>query len=130
MYFAVPRRYNSTGRERPCRGRASAVQAGLGRWDQMLRIATFATAAAKHGGRAGAARRRTPRLAGDGDRNDTPHPSPAMPDHRSHRGPHPEDAGLFAPAVHPTLRSAVADLSWLLTRGYADPSALKLVGDR
>ena len=53
-----------------------------------------------------------------------------MPDHRTHRGPHPEDARLFAPALHPTLRSAVADVSWLLTRGYAAPSALKLVGDR
>ncbi|HEX8913615.1 MAG TPA: DUF434 domain-containing protein [Humisphaera sp.] len=53
-----------------------------------------------------------------------------MPDHRRHRGPHPEDVRLFAPAAHATLRAAVADLSWLLSRGYADPSALKLVGDR
>lgn len=28
------------------------------------------------------------------------------------------------------MREAVSDLSWLLTRGYADRSALKLVGDR
>jgi hypothetical protein len=28
------------------------------------------------------------------------------------------------------MRQAVADLSWLLGRGYAEPSALKLVGDR
>jgi len=28
------------------------------------------------------------------------------------------------------LRQAVTDLSWLLSRGYADKSALKLVGDR
>lgn len=28
------------------------------------------------------------------------------------------------------LTKAVADLSWLRTRGYAEPSALKLVGDR
>jgi hypothetical protein len=28
------------------------------------------------------------------------------------------------------LRAAVADLSWLRTRGYAEPSALKIVGDR
>jgi hypothetical protein len=28
------------------------------------------------------------------------------------------------------LRTAVADLSWLLSRGYAEPSALKIVGDR
>lgn len=30
----------------------------------------------------------------------------------------------------PTLREAVADLGWLLGRGYVDPSATKLVGDR
>ena len=53
-----------------------------------------------------------------------------MPDTRRHRGPHPEDAELFAPAVWPALRAAVADLSWLLSRGYAENSALKLVGDR
>jgi hypothetical protein len=28
------------------------------------------------------------------------------------------------------LRAAVSDLSWLLTRGYAMPSSLKIVGDR
>src|SRR5262245_1550076 len=53
-----------------------------------------------------------------------------MPDKRHHRGPHPEDARLFAPDTWPALRSAVAELSWLLSRGYAEPSALKLVGDR
>lgn len=53
-----------------------------------------------------------------------------MPDKRTHRGPHPEDAKLFAPPIWPTLRKAVADLSWLLSGGYADTSALKLVGDR
>ena len=53
-----------------------------------------------------------------------------MPDTRSHRGPHPEDDRLFAPAVRPRLVEAVADLCWLLSRGYATPSALKLVGDR
>ncbi len=37
---------------------------------------------------------------------------------------------MFAPAVWPALRAAVADLSWLLSRGYAENSALKLVGDR
>lgn len=30
----------------------------------------------------------------------------------------------------PVLRTAVAELSWLLGRGYATPSAVKLVGDR
>ena len=53
-----------------------------------------------------------------------------MPDRRSHRGPHPEDASLFAPAVLPRLVEATADLSWLLTRGYSGVGALKLVGDR
>ena len=53
-----------------------------------------------------------------------------MPDARRHRGAHPEDHVRFAPASRDPLRAAVAELSWLLTRGYADPSALKLVGDR
>lgn len=53
-----------------------------------------------------------------------------MPDRRKHRGPHPEDARLFAPAAWPALRQATADLCWLLSRGYSDHSALKLVGDR
>jgi len=53
-----------------------------------------------------------------------------MPDRRQHRGPHPSDAKLFAPARIPILREAVRDLSWLLSRGYAEKSALKLVGDR
>jgi hypothetical protein len=37
---------------------------------------------------------------------------------------------LFAPALLPRLREAVADFSLLLTKGYAEKSALKLVGDR
>jgi len=53
-----------------------------------------------------------------------------VPDRRKHRGPHPEDDRLFAPAVRPALRAAVADLHWLLGRGYAGKSGLKLVGDR
>ncbi len=52
-----------------------------------------------------------------------------MPDTREHRGPHPDDAELFAPALLPLLREAVADFSLLLTKGYANKSALKLVGD-
>lgn len=47
-----------------------------------------------------------------------------------HRGPHPEDAKLFAEEHWPRLREATGDLSWLLSRGYAGESALKLVGDR
>lgn len=46
------------------------------------------------------------------------------------RGPHQADATLFSAAIVPTLREAVADLGWLLGRGYVDPSATKLVGDR
>lgn len=46
------------------------------------------------------------------------------------RGPHQADATLFAADALPSLRDAVADLSWLLGRGYVDPSATKLVGDR
>jgi hypothetical protein len=47
-----------------------------------------------------------------------------------HRGRHPGDDRLFAAKELPALRAATADLSWLLTHGYAEPSALKLVGDR
>lgn len=53
-----------------------------------------------------------------------------MADNRRHRGPHPADAELFAPSTWPTLRAAVHDLSWLLTRGYARVSALEIVGNR
>jgi hypothetical protein len=53
-----------------------------------------------------------------------------MPDARRHRGPHPHDQELFASETHAALREAVGHLSWLRTRGYAEPSALKLVGDR
>jgi hypothetical protein len=53
-----------------------------------------------------------------------------VPDTRSHRGPHPQDGELFAESVWPALGEAVADLSWLLSHGYAINSALKLVGDR
>ena len=46
------------------------------------------------------------------------------------RGPHPSDAELFSPTAVPHLRRACAELSWLLGRGYAERSALALVGDR
>jgi hypothetical protein len=52
------------------------------------------------------------------------------PDIRKHRGAHPEDKKLFAAEQLPVLRSAVSELSWLLTRGYSLKGALKLVGDR
>jgi len=53
-----------------------------------------------------------------------------MPDKRIHRGPHPSDAKLFAPAAIRLIQSACQDFSLLLTKGYAEKSALKLVGDR
>jgi hypothetical protein len=53
-----------------------------------------------------------------------------MPDKRIHRGPHPDDAKLFAPAAIANLKLALADFSLLLTKGYAGKSALKLVGDK
>ena len=53
-----------------------------------------------------------------------------MPDKRSHRGPHPADGKLFASKAIPDLQSATADFSLLLSKGYAEKSALKLVGDK
>jgi hypothetical protein len=53
-----------------------------------------------------------------------------VPDTRSHRGADPRDNDAFAASALPALRSAVFELSWLLDRGYAIVSALKLVGDR
>jgi len=53
-----------------------------------------------------------------------------MPDKRTHRGPHPDDAKLFAPAAIANLKLALADFSLLLTKGYAGKSSLKLVGDK
>jgi hypothetical protein len=51
-------------------------------------------------------------------------------DKQQHRGAHPEDQRLFADAWLPTLRTATAELSWLLSRDYPITAALKLVGDR
>lgn len=53
-----------------------------------------------------------------------------MPDKRTHRGPHPADEILFALGAISNLRLALSDFSLLLTKGYAEKSALKLVGDR
>jgi len=53
-----------------------------------------------------------------------------MPDKRTHRGPHPADEKLFAENKIGDLRAALRDFSLLLTKGYAEKSALKLVGDR
>ncbi|HEY3754613.1 MAG TPA: DUF434 domain-containing protein [Opitutaceae bacterium] len=41
-----------------------------------------------------------------------------------------EDAALFSPDVQPLLRDAVTHLCWLLSRGYAPNTAIKIVGDR
>jgi hypothetical protein len=53
-----------------------------------------------------------------------------MPDKRTHRGPHPADEKLFAAGAISNLLEAITDFSLLLTKGYAEKSALKLVGDR
>ncbi|MEO6004266.1 MAG: DUF434 domain-containing protein [Opitutus sp.] len=53
-----------------------------------------------------------------------------MPNTRQHRGPHPDDAQLFAPEQVPSLRQAAAELCWLLDRGYALRSAVALTGNR
>jgi hypothetical protein len=53
-----------------------------------------------------------------------------MPQHQRHRGKNPRDVALFSAEQLPRLRDAVADYSFLLTRGYAEKSALQLVGNR
>jgi len=72
-------------------------------------------------------------LCNQGSLTKSPHNGPGdndLPDHRKHRGPHPEDQKLFATEQLPSLRGATNDLSWLLTRDYPSTSALKIVGDR
>ena len=49
---------------------------------------------------------------------------------RRHRGPAPEDALFDDPERLGRLREAVADLSWLLRRGYSPKAAAELVGNR
>lgn len=46
------------------------------------------------------------------------------------RGPSQADATLFGDSQLPSLRRGVADLGWLYGRGYVDPSAVDLVGNR
>jgi hypothetical protein len=53
-----------------------------------------------------------------------------VPDTRKHRGPGPQDPTYFGAGFCADLKAAVSDLSWLFSRGYAQASALKLVGDR
>ena len=52
-----------------------------------------------------------------------------MPDRRRHRGAHPEDARLFAEDRLTSMRWAMEEYTWLLSRKYGDRSALKIVGD-
>ncbi|MEM1452273.1 MAG: DUF434 domain-containing protein [Planctomycetota bacterium] len=53
-----------------------------------------------------------------------------MPDHRRHRSHAPGDPDHFSEENLPRLAEAFEHFVWLLDRGYADPSSLKLVGDR
>lgn len=53
-----------------------------------------------------------------------------MPSNQKHRGQHPQDAQLFGEKKRADLQQSVVELSWLLSRGYADKSSVKLVGDR
>jgi hypothetical protein len=48
----------------------------------------------------------------------------------SHRGPDPRDASAFDRESLPALRAAAGDYTWLLSKGYAPASSLKLTGDR
>ncbi len=53
-----------------------------------------------------------------------------MPDRRKHRGAHPNDRKLFSEEWLPEIREALADLSWLRSRGYSENASLRLVGNR
>ncbi len=53
-----------------------------------------------------------------------------MPDKRRQRGPHPRDSRDFSLAGVATLRTAVKELSTLLSWGYSHKAAVTLVGDR
>ncbi|MDX1905842.1 MAG: DUF434 domain-containing protein [Bacteroidia bacterium] len=53
-----------------------------------------------------------------------------MSNHQKHRGQHSNDQRLFSDTWMPVLNEAVADLSWMLSKGYPDTASLKLVGDR
>jgi hypothetical protein len=53
-----------------------------------------------------------------------------MKNHQLHRGRHQSDTKLFDTPAIAHLRVALAELCWLLSRGYTETAALKLVGDR
>ncbi len=46
------------------------------------------------------------------------------------RGKQPNDDKWFGPRWHPVFKQAVDDLCYLYTRGYAENSAIQVVGDR
>ncbi len=52
-----------------------------------------------------------------------------MSDRRRHRGPNPLDEEMFHARHLDRLKGATDDLCWLLSRGSAQKSSLKLVGD-
>ncbi|MEM7375496.1 MAG: DUF434 domain-containing protein [Bacteroidota bacterium] len=49
---------------------------------------------------------------------------------QKHRGQHSNDPKLFTDKWIRVLNEAVADLSWLWSRGYAEKSSITIVGDR
>tara|TARA_R110002073_G_scaffold303128_2_gene471220 strand:- start:3806 stop:4513 length:708 start_codon:yes stop_codon:yes gene_type:complete len=53
-----------------------------------------------------------------------------MKNQQQHRGRHQSDTALFDAEALTHLRVALDELCWLLSRGYTETSALKLVGDR
>jgi hypothetical protein len=53
-----------------------------------------------------------------------------MPERRNHRGAHPDDHRLFAPAEIEKLRRGNEEASYLLGRGYAPSSVIDVVGRR
>lgn len=53
-----------------------------------------------------------------------------MPDTRAHRGAHPRDELCFSGERLPLLRTAVAQLSWLLSRGFPVDASAELIGNR
>ena len=53
-----------------------------------------------------------------------------MPNRQKHRGQHSNDPKIFNEKWIPSLNEAVDDLSFLLSRGYTDNPAIKIVGDK
>lgn len=53
-----------------------------------------------------------------------------MPNKQKHRGLHSLDLQLFSEKWVETMREAVKDVVYLLNRGFAENSVLKIVGDR